>query len=84
MGMNRRITDDIIQKGLDNTVWPARLQIVSKKPLFIIDGAHNPDAALRLKESIEMYFADKKKIFIMGMFRDKAVEEVISHFFLFL
>lgn len=78
MGMNRRITDDIIQKGLDNTVWPARLQIVSKKPLFIIDGAHNPDAALRLKESIEMYFADKKKIFIMGMFRDKAVEEVID------
>lgn len=77
-GLNKRITDAIIQKGLNETEWPARLQIVSKKPLIIIDGAHNPDAAYRLKESMDLYFADKRKIFIMGMFRDKAVKDVID------
>lgn len=77
-GLNKRISDGTIQKGLLETTWQARLQIVGKKPLFIIDGAHNPDAALRLKESMDIYFQDKRKIFIMGMFRDKAVRDVID------
>lgn len=77
-GLVKRIDPIVIQKGISETKWQARLQIISKKPLFIIDGAHNPDAAGRLKESLEMYFADKRKIFIMGMFRDKAVEEVVD------
>lgn len=72
------ISDEIINKGLSETVWPARLQVLNKKPLLVIDGAHNVDAALRLKESVDIYFKDKRKIFIMGMFRDKAVEEVVD------
>lgn len=73
-----RITDAKIQKGLLVTTWPARFQIVNKKPLFIIDGAHNEDAALRLRQSIDTYFPDRNKIYIMGMFRDKEVEKVVG------
>lgn len=76
--MHNVIDDGCINKGLAATVWPARLQKISSKPLFYIDGAHNPDAAGRLKESVELYFSDKRKIYIMGMFRDKAVEEVVA------
>ena len=75
-GIIKNATKENIQKGLAQAVWPARLSIVSKKPLIVIDGAHNPDAARRLSDSVDLYFADKRKIFIMGMFRDKAVEEV--------
>ena len=74
----KKITDENIKKGLMSTEWPARFQVVSKKPLLIIDGAHNEDAALRLKESIDLYLNDKEKIFIMGMFRDKAVDTVVK------
>ena len=74
----KKITDESIRKGLLSAEWPARFQVVSKKPLLIIDGAHNEDAALRLKESIDIYLNGKDKIFIMGMFRDKAVESVVS------
>ncbi|MBO4845697.1 MAG: bifunctional folylpolyglutamate synthase/dihydrofolate synthase [Lachnospiraceae bacterium] len=74
----KKITDESIRKGLLSAEWPARFQVVSKKPLLIIDGAHNEDAALRLKESIDIYLKDKEKIFILGMFRDKAVEAVIK------
>lgn len=73
-----KITEKSIKNGLIKTVWPARFQIINKKPLFIIDGAHNIDAALRLRQTIDIYFADKRKVYIMGMFRDKEVEEVVS------
>lgn len=73
-----KITDKSVKNGLIKTVWPARFQIISKKPLFIIDGAHNIDAAYRLRQTIDTYYADRRKIYIMGMFRDKEVEEVVS------
>lgn len=73
-----KISDNSISRGLLKTVWPARFQIVSKKPLLIVDGAHNSDAAKRLKQSIELYYKDKTKIYIIGMFRDKETEEVVS------
>ena len=73
-----KITDENIKKGLLNAEWPARFEIVKKKPLLIIDGAHNEDAAVRLKESIDVYLKDKEKIFILGMFRDKAIDCVVK------
>ena len=74
----KKITKESIKKGLLKTEWPARFQVISKKPLFIIDGAHNEDAAIRLRESIDIYLSDKNKIYIMGMFRDKEVDKVVN------
>ena len=74
----KKINEESIKKGLLLTEWPARFQTVSKRPLIIIDGAHNEGAALRLRESIDMYLSDKKHIYIMGMFRDKEVDKVVS------
>lgn len=73
-----KINDRSIHKGLSNAKWPARFQIISKKPMFIIDGAHNDDAAKRLRESIDAYFGNKTKIYIVGMFRDKETEKVVE------
>ena len=77
-GKNPVISEDLIKKGLKETVWPARFQTVRKKPLFIIDGAHNVDAAKRLRETVDLLYKDKRKIYIVGMFRDKEVDEVIK------
>lgn len=74
-----KITRTTIQKGLLNTKWPARFMVVNKKPLILIDGAHNEDASIRLRESIDIYFTDKKKIYIIGMFRDKEVKKVVDN-----
>lgn len=76
-GFNK-LTEDKIQKGLHNAEWHARFQILHKKPYVIVDGAHNDDAAKRLRETIDSYFADKNKFYIMGMFRDKEVSNVVS------
>lgn len=72
------INEESISDGLFNTLEYGRFQIINENPLFIIDGAHNEGAALRLRESLDIYLADKNKIFIMAMFKDKAVEKVVS------
>lgn len=70
------ITEEAVRQGLKETVWPGRFTVLRKRPLFIIDGAHNEEAAKRLKETLEVYFPDKSLIYIMGVFRDKEYEKI--------
>lgn len=70
------ISEEAIVKGIKNTRWPGRFTLLGRKPLFFIDGAHNEDAARRLKESIDTYFPEQKWIYIMGVFKDKEFEKI--------
>ncbi|MEE1085564.1 MAG: folylpolyglutamate synthase/dihydrofolate synthase family protein [Schaedlerella sp.] len=70
------LSEDNIKRGLLKTEWPGRFQCICEEPIIVIDGAHNEDAAKRLRESMELYFHDKKKIFICGVFKDKAYEKI--------
>ena len=73
-----KISEQQLKRGLSGTRWRGRFEIIGKDPLFIADGAHNEDAALKLAESIRFYFPDKKIIYIMGALRDKDYDKVIS------
>ena len=64
--------------GLFHTNWTGRFTPVCRKPLFIVDGAHNADAADKMAESIRHYFNGKKLIFIMGVFADKEYDLVLE------
>ncbi len=66
-----------IERVISEVIIPFRMQKINDDPLFYIDGAHNPDAARRLRETVESMFAGHKLIFIMGMFRDKDYRKVI-------
>lgn len=70
------ISRDAIHKGMKETVWGGRFSILDKSPVFVIDGAHNPDAALKLEASIQEYFEGKTIYYIMGMFKDKDYDRV--------
>lgn len=72
------ISDEDIKNGMKNAKWPGRMEIVKEEPLIVIDGAHNPGAAIKLKESIEMYFTNKRIAFIMGVLADKDYSEEIK------
>lgn len=71
------ISDKDILDGLHNTKWPGRFDVISKNPTLIIDGAHNPDAANKLRNALEKYYPTQKKIFITGMLKDKDQDEVM-------
>ncbi len=72
------VSEKALRKGLLETVWPGRFQMLCKNPVFIADGAHNRDGAKRLAECIQFYFTNRRIIYIMGMLRDKEQEEVIE------
>lgn len=71
------IGERALRKGLAETVWRGRFSIIAKKPYFIVDGAHNEDAAKKLAESVRFYFTNRRIIYIMGILRDKEYDKII-------
>jgi len=73
-----KITHETIKKGLFEAKWPGRLEVINKKPLFIIDGAHNSEGAMKLYQNLNKYFYQKKIIFIVGVLKDKDYKAIIE------
>jgi len=67
-----------IVDGLTKVHWPGRLEVLSHKPIFVVDGAHNADSARRLKEALEQYFDFERMILIIGASSDKDVAGIIG------
>lgn len=72
------LPEPCIGDGLAKTLWKGRFTVIHREPFFVIDGAHNPDAALRLRASVEKYFSNRKKIYIFGVFSDKEYDKIIE------
>ncbi|MGB4589030.1 MAG: folylpolyglutamate synthase/dihydrofolate synthase family protein [Clostridiaceae bacterium] len=72
------ITDERLKKALEDVKWPGRMDMISSEPLIIIDGAHNMDGAINLRESMAFYFRDREIILILGILGDKDVESIAS------
>lgn len=70
------IDEKHLKLALANTYFPARLEVVCKKPLVVIDGAHNPDGAAALCEFLKEY--NGKAAAIIGMMKDKDYESVLG------
>ncbi len=67
-----------IYKGLKDVKWPGRLQIISKNPIVIVDGAHNPEAIKRLKETVLNNFNYKRLILVLGIMEDKDISSMLE------
>ena len=72
------VSDENLRRGLLETSWPGRFEVLREKPYFVIDGAHNEPAAKKLVQSVSAYFSNKRIIYIMGMLKDKEVDRVIA------
>jgi dihydrofolate synthase / folylpolyglutamate synthase len=68
---------DIIS-ALGKVKWIGRLEVLRENPLVVIDGAHNIEGITLLSESLKTYFRYEKLILIIGILRDKQVEEMIG------
>jgi dihydrofolate synthase/folylpolyglutamate synthase len=66
-----------MNKGLREVRWPGRMQVVSQKPLILLDGAHNPAACRELKRAVKAGFNYKRVILILGVMEDKDLEGVL-------
>ncbi len=66
-----KIDELSIREGLLKTVWHARFEVVSEKPLIICDGGHNPEGIDAAVSSIKLYFGEAKVNIITGVMADK-------------
>ena len=71
------VSDESIYKGLKNTRWRGRLELVSDNPRILIDGAHNLQGASVLKDSLEM-FDYKRLILGFSVLKDKDYSHIIE------
>jgi dihydrofolate synthase/folylpolyglutamate synthase len=65
------ISEENLKNGLANAKWQGRFEILSKEPLIIFDGAHNPQGIAAAVESIKLYFKEQKACIVTGVLRDK-------------
>lgn len=68
-----RISSRDMSKGLENTLWPGRMQIVAENPTIILDGAHNPAATRILAGAIRAGFKYRRLILVIGVMADKEI-----------
>ena len=70
--------NDLVVQALEETSWPGRLEVVSRKPLMILDGAHNPHAIKALLETLDERFADYHKEILFTCIKTKALEDMLD------
>ena len=65
------IGDEAVRVGLRSVRWPGRFEILNDDPLFIVDGAHNPQGIHAVLSGLKESYNDRSKIFIVGVLKDK-------------
>ncbi len=70
-------TDKNLKEGFQNSHNPARFEMISKSPVILLDGAHNVNGISAFKNAIER-FTEQKRVLLIGMLKDKDVENAIE------
>ena len=72
--LGRALDEGSVRDALREVSTPARLEVVRRRPLVLLDGAHNPDAGTALVQTLTEEFAWNRFHLVIAMFRDKDVE----------
>jgi dihydrofolate synthase / folylpolyglutamate synthase len=68
------VTEDGVKKGLEETKWPGRIEIVRRRPLVVVDVAHTADSARRLRDAAAEYLHIDQATLVIGVMGDKDLE----------
>lgn len=74
-----RIAPEHVQKALTSLKMPGRLEIVSRKPLVIIDVAHNPQGAKALNDSLKALLPGRQRVLVCGVLDDKDAVGILKN-----
>ena len=72
------IKEEAIRKGLSTVIHKARFETIKEKPKIIFDGGHNENAINNLTNTINMYYPDKEKVYIVSLLKTKDYRKVIE------
>jgi dihydrofolate synthase/folylpolyglutamate synthase len=77
-GASNRLFDDVLRVALADSTSPGRLQVVSRKPLTILDAAHNPGGAEVLARAMQKSFGSPETVAIVSILADKDASALLS------
>ncbi len=72
------VSEASISAGFRKAHWTGRFEVISKSPMIIIDGAHNPYSFEKLSQTIQKYLPGEKVTLIFGASEDKDVPQMIE------
>ncbi len=72
------ISDEAIEHGFRSVSWPARFEVLSRDPLFILDGGHNPQCAEALCAVLREYLPQERFTFLVGVLADKDYPNMLA------
>ena len=65
------LPEPAVASGLASAVWPARFELLSRKPYFVVDGGHNPHCVATTAAALRRYFPERRRVLLMGVLADK-------------
>ena len=74
-----QISEASIQNSLKNVKHPCRFQLCRDD--LIVDGSHNPNGIMALRESLDLYYPNKKRCFVFGCLRNKDYKKMMEILF---
>jgi dihydrofolate synthase/folylpolyglutamate synthase len=72
------ISPKAVEWGLRDVRWPARLEVLSREPLVLVDGAHNGESAQRLQAALQEWFPGQKWTLVFGASFDKDLAAMLD------
>lgn len=70
-GRGWKLPHEDVEHGLYAVSWPARFELVSEEPYFVVDGGHNPQCAQTVAENLKNYFPGCRRVLLIGVLADK-------------
>ena len=67
------LTPAHVRAGLADVVWPGRLEVLKRRPLVVVDGAHNGDSAKRMAAALREHLGLSQALFLVGTLADKDI-----------
>lgn len=72
------ITENDVKNGLKEVIHKGRFEVISENPVVVYDGGHNESAIKNLKDNINMYYKDLKKVYIISILRTKDYSSILK------
>lgn len=73
------VEDEALEEGLRAAAWAGRLEMASRSPRILLDGAHNPEGAETLVHALQTTYKYDRLHLMMGMLENKNHRDVLKH-----
>jgi len=69
---------EAMRQGMERVHWPARLEWIGKSPRVLMDGAHNPQGMEALRQFVDLFLHQEKRVLLAGVLREKLNSKMLE------